>query len=204
MALLTDMTEPLGYAIGNWLEIEECVDIMNPSARKTPLSNDLVEVTLNLAGAMLLLAGKCKSIEEGTEMSKKKLENGECFNKFNELVKIQTGGSSFLIEAPRAKNAKEIKAKTDGFVSYIDALKFGLASVELGCGRKKVSDKIDYAAGIKLLKKSGDEVKKGDILYFLYGMNEDKISSAGTILENAIEIKNSPIKTKSRIIEVIG
>lgn len=203
MALLTDMTEPLGYAIGNWVEIEECIDVMNPAARKTPLSNDLIEVTLNLAGAMLLLAGKCKSIEEGIGMSKQKLENYECLNKFNKLVEIQTGGSS-LIEAPRAKIAKEIKANESGYVTHIDALKFGLASVELGCGRKKVSDKIDYSAGIKIIKKTGDEIKKGDTLYFLYGESEDKISSAKDMLENAIEIKNNPIKTKSRIIEIIG
>ena len=203
MALLTDMTEPLGYAIGNWIEIEECIDIMNPSAKKTPLSNDLIEVTLNLSGAMLLLAGKCKSIEEGKEMAMEKLENGECFNKFNEIVKIQTGGSS-LTEVPRAKITKGIKAKTDGFVSHIDALKFGLASVELGCGRKKVSDKIDYAAGIKLMKKTGDEVNKGDVLYLLQCESDDKINSATSILENAVEIKNNPIKTKSRILEIIG
>jgi pyrimidine-nucleoside phosphorylase len=203
MALLTDMSEPLGYAIGNWVEIEECISIMNPNGRKTALSNDLIEVTLNLAGAMLLLAGKCKSIEEGIELSKKKLENGECYKKFVELVEIQRGSSS-LIEAPRPKITKEIKANESGYISHIDALKFGLASVNLGCGRKKVNDKIDYAAGIKLLKKTGDEVNKGDVLYFLFGESEDKISSAKAILENSIEINNSPIKTKSRIIEIIG
>jgi pyrimidine-nucleoside phosphorylase len=203
MALLTDMTEPLGYAIGNWVEIEECIDIMNPAARKTPLSNDLIEVTLNLAGAMLLLAGKCKDIEEGKVMSREKLESGECFNKFNEIVKIQSGGSSF-IEVHRTKITAEIKAKESGCIAHINALKFGLASIELGCGRKKVSDKIDYAAGIKLMKKSDDEVKKGDTLYFIYGESDDKISSARAILEDAVEIKNNPIKTKSRIIEIIG
>lgn len=201
MALLTDMNEPLGYSIGNWVEIEECIDVMNPNARKIPLSNDLIEVTLNLAGAMLFLAGKCKSIEEGIGMSKQKLESGECYNKFIEMVEIQ-GGSS-LTEAQMPKITKEIKANNSGFISHIDALKFGLASVNLGCGRKKVSDKIDYSAGIKLLKKTGDEVKKGDILYLLQGESTDTINSAKLILESAIEIKNNPIKTKSRIIEII-
>jgi pyrimidine-nucleoside phosphorylase len=202
MALLTDMNEPLGYAIGNWVEVEECISIMNPNGRKSALSNDLIEVMLNLAGAMLLLAGKCKNIEEGIRMSKKKLESGECFNKFVQLVEIQGGGSS-LIEAPMPKVTEEIKANATGYIAHIDALKFGLASVNLGCGRKKLSDKIDYSAGIKLMKKTGDEVKKNDVLYLLLGESNDKISSAKKILESAVEISNKPSKSTSRIIEII-
>jgi pyrimidine-nucleoside phosphorylase len=203
MAILTDMSEPLGYAIGNWVEVEECISIMNPQARKSFLSNDLIEVTLNLAGAMLLLAGKCKSINEGIEMSKKKLTSDECFNKFIQLVEIQRG-APFFIDAQLPKVTEEIKAKTAGYVSHIDALKFGLSSVELGCGRKKITDKIDYSAGIILNKKTGDEVKRGDTLYYVRGENNYKVESAKKILESAVEISDKQIKSKSRILEIIG
>jgi pyrimidine-nucleoside phosphorylase len=202
IAILTGMNEPLGYAIGNWVEIEECSSIMDPRAAKSVLSNDLMEVTLNLAGAMLLLAGKCKSIAEGIEMSKKKLENGECFNKFVHLVEIQRGGP-FFIEAPLPRVTEEIKAKETGFVSHIDALKFGLASVELGCGRKKISDKIDYSAGIILNKKTGDKVSKGDTLFYVRGGDNKKVESAEKILDSAVDISNEQIKPKSRILEII-
>jgi pyrimidine-nucleoside phosphorylase len=206
LSILTDMNEPLGYAIGNWNEIEECVSIMNPKSRTNPLSDDLLEVTLNLAGAMLMLAGKCKTINEGIELSKIKLENGECFNKFIDIVKTQGGDASYfttLKPYPQAKVREEITSEVDGYISKLDALQFGLAAVNLGCGRKKVDDKIDYSSGIILLKKVGDKVKKGEIVCLLFGETDEKINHALEYLRTGIEITDSPVTKKTKIIEFI-
>lgn len=206
IALLTDMHEPLGYAIGNWLEVDECLTIMNPASGKSELSNDLLEVTLTLAGAMLKLGGKCKNIKEGISMAEEKLYNGDSYNKFLDIVKAQ-GGKTKYITSPasfkKAKFADEIKAGKSGYISKIDAMKFGLAAVILGCGRKKVSDKIDYASGIILKKKSGDRIEKGDVIFEIRGETENKVRSAVNFLENAIDISGSKVEKKKRILEII-
>jgi pyrimidine-nucleoside phosphorylase len=207
IAILTDMNEPLGYAIGNWNEIEECVTIMNPKLKTNPLSDDLIVVTLTLAGGMLMLGGKCRTIEEGISLSKQKIESGECFDKFINMVEAQGGDSSYfktLRPYPGAKVREEITIESDGYVSKLDALQFGLAAVNLGCGRKKVDDKVDYSAGIILLKKIGDKVKKGDILCLLFGESDEKINHALEYLRTGIEISATHITKNTKIIEVIA
>ena len=200
------MNSPLGYAIGNWSEILECIELMNPALEKSPASEDLLEVTLYLAGAMLKLAGKAGSIEEGIKLSEEKLFNGECFIKFIELVKMQGGDISIINNPekyPKTKYYSALKAEAEGFVSGLDALSFGLAAVNLGCGRNTVLDKIDYSASILLKKKIGDVVKKGDVICEISGETDDKIKSAETSLQNAITISEIKPESKSRILEVI-
>lgn len=206
IAVLTDMSSPLGYAIGNWSEILECIELMNPALEKSPSSEDLLEVTLYLAGAMLKLAGKAGSIEEGIKLSEEKLYNGECFIKFIELVEMQGGDVSVINNPekyPKAKYNSALKAETAGFLSGLDALSFGLAAVNLGCGRKTVKDKIDYSSSILLKKKIGDAVNKGDIICEISGETDDKIKSAEASLQNAITISETKPESKSRILEVI-
>ncbi|MGH2576081.1 MAG: thymidine phosphorylase, partial [Ignavibacteria bacterium] len=120
IALLTDMSEPLGYSIGNWLEIEECVSIMKSLSNRNYLSEDLCEVTLHLAGAMLKLGGKCDTIQEGVYSAKNKLENGECFRKFLELVELQGGDCEYIVNKtkfPSAKYSENIYADKDGYIA---------------------------------------------------------------------------------------
>lgn len=206
IAILTDMHEPLGYAIGNWVEIQECITIMNPEIEKSRLSDDLIEVTLMLAGAMLLLAGKCNSIRKGVSMAEEKLYNGECFNKFIEMVKLQ-GGDISVIKNPvkyrKTHSIEKITSEKEGYISCLDAMGFGKAAVAIGCGRKKVSDKIDYTAGIFLKKKSGDKVKKGEEICVLIGNDKKKLDSALTLIYNAVKIGKKPKETKSIILEII-
>lgn len=204
IAVLTDMYEPLGYAIGNWVEIRECVTIMNPEMEKSRLSDDLLEVTLTLAGAMLMLAGKCKSIKEGASMAEVKLYNGECYNKFLELVKIQGGDVKTVKYLFYKMNSIEkVVSDGEGYIESLDAMKFGKAAVALGCGRVKVSDKIDHSASIILKKKSGDKVKKGEEICLMLGANKNSFERAGAILKEAVKISDKPKKPKSRIIEII-
>ncbi len=205
IAVLTDMHEPLGFAVGNWVEVRECVNIMNPDMEKSSLSDDLIEVTLTLAGAMLQLAGKCSSIEEGASMAEEKLNNGECYNKFIELVNIQ-GGDVRIIKGLFRKmySIERVICDSDGYIESLDAMKFGKAAVALGCGRAKVTDKIDNSAGIILKKKSGDKVKKGEEICLVMGAGKDRLESAETLLKEAAKISDKAIEPKSRIIEVIN
>ncbi len=206
IAVLTDMHEPLGNSIGNWVEIQECITIMSPEMEKSRLSDDLIEVTLTLAGAMLKLAGKCGSIKEGAKMAEEKLYNGECFNKFVELVKIQGGDVSVIknpIKYRKMNSIEKVTADMDGFMNRLDAMGFGRAAVALGCGRNKITDKIDYSAGIIFKKKTDEKVKKGDEICLLMAEDKNKIASAKELILKAIEIGDKPVEPKSKILEII-
>lgn len=206
LAILTEMDSPLGFAIGNWLEIKECVMLMNPDIEDPPQSNDLMEVTLYLAGAMLKLAGKCAAIDEGIELSKEKLTSGKCFEKFIEIVEAQGGDSSYIKDLnkyPASKFSVDHCAPQDGYIAAQNAHKFGSAAVNLGCGRKSVHHKIDYCSGFVLEKKVGDRVNKGDVICRVFGESEAKIQHAMPGIEKAVVISGVPILSKSKIIEVI-
>jgi pyrimidine-nucleoside phosphorylase len=206
IAIITDMNEPLGYGIGNWIEIEECASIMNLKLRAIETSNDLIDITLVLAGAMLMLGGKCNTIEEGIELAKEKISSGECWKKFLQMVETQGGDTSYFTSLkpyPKAKVQEEVTAEADGYISKLDALQFGVAAVNLGCGRKKVDDAIDYSSGIVLMKKVGDKVIKGDLICMIYGESEEKIEHALEHIKTGIEISSLPVTKINKIIEVI-
>ena len=207
VAVLTDMSSPLGYAIGNWVEIKECIEIMDPAVKNSEQSADLIEVTLFLAGAMLEAAGKVSTIEGGIEQSRKMLDSGEPLKKFIELVKTQGGDIKYIIDTgsyPAAKYKYTITAGSDGYISKMDALTFGLAAVNLGCGRKTIEDKIDYSSAIILKKKLGDAIASGDVICEISGETAEKVESTKQMLLKGIEITETKPIVKSRIIEVIN
>lgn len=207
IAILTDMSSPLGYSIGNWVEIKECVEIMDPAADKSPHSKDLIDVTLYLAGAMLMVAGKCGTIGEGIKLSEEKLAGGDCHKKFLALVELQGGDSKFIKDTslyPEAKYQDIIGAESDGHIAALDALTFGLAAVNLGCGRKTVDDKIDFSSAIILERKLGDEISTGETICKIYGESEKQVSSAKKILLDGIKISKDKPEIKNRIIEIIN
>ena len=201
VAVLTDMSEPLGNKIGNWLEVEECIEVMN--GVNIP---DLIKVNNVLSGAMLYLAGKAKTIDEGEKISEDILSSGEVYKKFHEMVFEQNGSIEYIDDwknLKRAKYSRKVFAGKDGYISKLDALKFGLASVELGGGRKKVSDNIDYLAGIIIDIKSGAKVMKGDLICVLFAEEENKIEKAIGLLKSGIEIENDKQKERKLIIEIL-
>ena len=184
-ALLTNMDEPLGMAIGNILEVKEAV---NTLLNKGP--KDLYELCLE-AGSIMLVQGEiCKTKEEAQKMLLSKLEDGSAFNKLCEFVEAQGGDSSYikdLSKFPVAKHAIEVKASEEGYLNKICAIELGEASCSLGAGRRTKDDVIDYTAGIVLNKKCGDLVKKGDLLATVYTNHDNydaeikQISDAFTI-----------------------
>ena len=184
-ALITDMNRPLGNNIGNALEIQEVCKTLHG---KGP--SDLTEVCLNLAANMLYLAGKGK-LAACREMARGQIENGQGFAKFKEMAAAQ-GGDTTVLDNPdafaKAGAELEVPAQRDGFITAMDTEKCGIASVELGAGREKKNDSIDSSAGIVLLRKTGDRVRKGEPIARFYAADVEKCKAAEQLFEGAVTI----------------
>jgi len=177
-ALVTRMDDPLGCSVGNWLEVEECIDIMTVGMgedRKVEtdgsLSKDLVDVTLALAGQMLVQGGKAETIRQGFVMAREHLSNGKAWQKFQDMVKAQGGDVSCIDHPekyPRAKFSAQVISPRTGYISSIDSMEIGLVGVLLGAGRKTVEESVDFSAGIRFRKKAGAFVCRGDVLAEAY------------------------------------
>lgn len=201
IAVVTDMNQPLGYKVGNLLEVEECIELM--LGKVIP---DLYEITITLAGCMIFLGKKTKTIEEGKEIAEEKIKNKTAYTKFLEMVKAQGGDINFIknIENRRQKQKEYLyTAKTSGYIEKLDALNIGLATIELGCGRKKITDKIDLKAGIIFRKKVGDYVSKGETICTLYSSNDKNLKNAIEYLNSAISITNNKVRKERLIKDII-
>lgn len=200
IAILTDMNVPLGRKIGNWLEVEECIEIMNGA--DIP---DLLKINNALAGAMLYLGGKANSIKSGEKLAAEKLKDGTAYRKFLEMVKIQSGDIDYISDYKnfkRPKFSKNVIAKKNGYITKLDAFNTGLAALELGAGRKKISDTIDPLAGIVFRKDYGDRVKKGDTICELYSSSKEKISESLKYINSAVKITSIKPPERKLIIEI--
>lgn len=187
IAYLTNMDQPLGFATGNWLEIKEAV-----VALKGEGPDDVMELSHQLAGTMIYLGDKAETIDEGIEMSKDAVESRKAYKKWLQLTERQ-GGAISVLENPETYEAAghsfQVKAPQTGFITKINAQKVGIASLELGAGRKTMKDSVDPASGILLKMKVHDEVKKGDVLFECFTNDETSIETAKTILNGAVEIE---------------
>ncbi len=170
IAFITRMDEPLGYAVGNWLEVVESVDCLR--GKHIP---DIMELTYVLGGAMVMLGGKAADLREGIERCKEVVASGAAYEKFRALVKRQGGDVAFLDHPetyPRSKHEVEITARRAGFIGSVDSLELGFAGIMIGAGRTKVDDVIDPKAGILLRKKAGDSVVLGETVATVYADND--------------------------------
>jgi pyrimidine-nucleoside phosphorylase len=178
---ITDMNQPLGTAIGNWLEVVESVECLRGTKGVNDHSADLMEVTYVLSGTMVSLGGKARSVEEGIDRCKEVVSSGSAYKKFVELVHLQRGDVSFiesLEQYPFSKHAIEVNSPSKGFVTGIDSFELGLTGIQLGAGRQKVDDVIDPKAGIVVKKKVGDDVELGEVLAILYTDREDVLRAS--------------------------
>ncbi len=187
-AIITDMSQPLGNAIGNSLEVEEAIKILKGNG-----SQDLREVCINIAANMLILGEKVKDLKEGIELTKEILTSGRGLDKFKQFISHQ-GGNSNIVEdlslLPKAKYEDKLIADSNGFISKIDCKQIGIASIILGAGREKKEDIIDPSVGIVMKKRLGDNVKIKDKICTIYGNDFSKIEEAKKILEKSIEISD--------------
>lgn len=197
-AEVTSMDEPLGYAIGNNLEIKEVIKTLKNEGPK-----DLTELCID-SGAILLNQAKIYEDEAKAKLAlRENLKNGKAFDKFVEFVKWQGGDISYILDPSKfevASNIIEIKAKESGYVSRLNALIIGLSSMRLGGGRETLDDVIDMSAGIILNKKIGDKVNKGELLATLYTNKKDVKEIENDVL-GAFEIsKESKINKPEKIL----
>ena len=199
--VLTKMDEPLGYSIGNSLEVIEAIKFL-----KGDMPQDLKEVVLELGTYMLKLAGKGDNIEENKTMMLKNIENGKAYSKFKEMVQNQGGNIEYLENTDMFEKSKYIipvKAEESGYVRELNAEEIGKLSCFLGAGRVRKEDVINQNAGIILNKKVGDEVKALDILAYICTDDEEKIDEAKNRILQIYKIGKNQIAKSPIIIEVI-
>ena len=173
VCIITDMNEPVGYAVGNTLEVIEAIEILKGSM----MPKDIENIVTQLGANMLVLAGKASSIKEGKEKVLENIKNGLAYKKLLELVSNQGGDISYIQDTSKFEKAKyivPILANKTGRVVKLDAEKVGKMSVFLGAGRIKKEDKIDSSVGFIFSKKVGDEVKQGEILGYIHVNDEIK------------------------------
>ncbi|MGB3159621.1 MAG: pyrimidine-nucleoside phosphorylase [Carnobacterium sp.] len=193
MAVISDMSQPLGYAIGNALEVKEAIETLEGNGPE-----DLVELCLTLGSQMVHLAGIGGNLAEARLLLEENLNNGKALEKFKEFVASQGGDISVIDNPerlPQAEYQSEVLASRDGVVSQINADEIGIAAMMLGAGRANKESKIDLAVGLMLRKKVGDKVEKGESLVTIYSNQKDVSSVENKIQENiAISDKAEPIQ----------
>ena len=188
-ALITNMDRPLGNRIGNALEVMEAVQTLRGQGPE-----DLTELCLNLCAGLLALSGKGGQ-EECCALARKQLGNGEAFRKLKEMVKAQGGDESALEDfsrLPQASVRKEVVSSREGFLTHMDTRLVGAAAAQLGAGRERKGDAVDYGAGIELHKKPGDFVRKDDSIATLLTSRKELLSPATDTFCSALSFGSQP------------
>lgn len=200
IAYLTNMNQPLGFKIGNWLEVEECIHALQGKGPE-----DIMELSNLLSGTMIYLGEKASSVEEGIKISEEVIANGKAFQKWIDIVEEQGGDSSVIKDTktyPRATYEFELLSKEDGYVTSMNSFEIGMGSLELGAGRKSIEDVIDPEAGITLKKKVGDKIAKGETILTGFTNKPTMIETVTELLYGAVEIKNEKPETERLVTHV--
>ena len=211
-ALVTAMDEPLGWTVGNALEVEEAIGVLGVGAlgdralpwprQARPLPDDVVELSVELAARMVSLE-KDVSLEEARAMCRTNLANGAAYARFAEMVKLH-GGDLDAFLGREACPQTAVVAAADGVVARIDAQKVAQAAFELGAGRSQATDAIDPAAGVRLLVTHGDKVQAGQPLAQLYApVRQEKVPVAVQLVQEAVEVSSIVPAPKPLILEVV-
>lgn len=201
-AIISDMDQPLGFAIGNALEVEEAIDTLKG---KGPA--DLTELCLTLGAHMAVLGGKTGDVAEAKELLRSQLHNGAALAKFKQFVAAQGGDADIADDPsllPKAQHIVEVKAQETGYVSAIEAEQLGLAAMLLGAGRATKDDTIDYAVGVTLRLKAGDRVEAGDTLAVLHVRTVDaSVSEVEAKVREAYKICEQPPAERPLLLSVV-
>jgi pyrimidine-nucleoside phosphorylase len=190
-ALLTDMSQPLGYAAGNALEVKECIEILQNGKSEEGASADLKELTIQLCAHMLQVGGAVKSVTEGRKLAHARLADGSAWKIFKEMVKGQGGDVSQVVnpdKLPKAKYTTTWNAKKRGYLNWMDTQALGWILVDLGGGRRKASDSIDYGVGFVFHKKLGAKVQAGEALVTVHYSDPQSLQTLEERFHMAIEI----------------
>jgi pyrimidine-nucleoside phosphorylase len=201
VAVITDMEQPLGRTIGNALEIRECIDFMKGNA-----APDLETISISLAAHMIRLGGAARTQDRAAKMAYEAVSKGHALNRFREIIRLQGGDERVIDDSSRlaqAANIQEFRARSSGFVTRCDAKLLGLASNALGAGRSRMEDAIDPAVGLMLEKKTGDRVKRGDVLCQIHWNDKYRLRNAIPLIEQAFEVKSKVGRSRPLIHAVL-
>ena len=201
-ALITDMNQPLGYAIGNALEVMEVSQTLQNVG---PV--DLTRISLELAARMIFLGKITHTLDEARELAQARLLDGSGYRKLKEVIQAQGGNPQVLDKfelLPNATGAREISSPRAGYVTAIDAEDIGRASALMGAGRNTKEDSVDPAVGVVLEVKVGQKVDAGGVLCRLYYTNEEHVEEAAQQVEDAFRISNQPAEERELILEVVS
>ena len=201
VALITEMTDPLGVMVGNFLEIEESMDILEG---KGPA--DVTELTLAFAAWMIVLGGKAKGFDEGMAIAERAVKSGRAMELFMENVALQGGDAKKLLAdrgVRRSPHRAALIAESDGFIAGVDAFKIGIAGVYLGVGRNRTDEAVCPEAGMIMRLRRGDAVRKGDAILELYGKDEASLAPALALAREAVGYaKSAPADGKLILKEI--
>jgi pyrimidine-nucleoside phosphorylase len=201
-ALITDMNQPLGYAIGNALEVMEVSQTLQNVG-----PTDLTRLSLELAARMIYLGKVTPTLDDARELAQKCLLNGSGYKKFKEVIQAQGGNPQVLDRfelLPNATGMREIASPRAGYVSAIDAEDIGRASSMIGAGRDRKEDPIDHAVGVILEVKIGQRVDAGGVLCRLYYTKDERVEEAAQLIEDAFRISTHEPEERELILEVVG
>ena len=200
-AIISDMNQPLGYTVGNVLEVKEAIEALNGQG-----AEDLMEACFTLASYMLLGVGRVATIEEAKELLQKTIQDGSAKRKLEEFISCQGGDASYVQDISKfdiAKFQMEAKAPSCGYVKSIQTDEIGIASLILGGGRETKESMIDLTVGIQIHKKIGDKVEKGDSLATLYANDTEKMQIALERLLNAYTISEEVVVPPKHVLAVV-
>ncbi len=190
----TSMDQPLGKTAGLWCEVQESIDGLQGNG-----PDDTMLVTFELGAKILLQAGLAQTKSEAFSLQNELISNGKAFKKFIEMVEYQGGNSKDIgnyTKLHQPKYSSSLKSEESGYIQSIDTYKIGIATVELGCGRKKTIDIVDPTAGIQFDKKLGDKINKGDTLLKFYNSDSNKLTGAETLLKSCFQIGENKVEHK--------
>ena len=201
IGLITDMDEPLGFAVGNSLEVIEAIETLKGNGPK-----DFIHLCETLGAYMLVLAKNVDTFEEGLDKIRNVIKDGSAIEKLKVFIENQ-GGDKRIVDdyslLPQASIAEEIKAPKSGYISRIEAEEVGISAMMLGAGRETKEDILDLSAGIILTKKVGDYVNEGDIIATMYLNKEEKLKSAKERFINAYTIVDEKVEPKKLVYGVV-
>jgi len=192
VALLSDMNQPLGYAVGNSLEVIEAIETLKDNGPE-----DFLEHCLYVSAHMLVLGKRAKDLTEGRAVAEKSIADGSAFEKFHVLVQAQGGDLAFVDDTskfPRAEYVEVVQSPRNGYLVQIQARSVGEASVVLGAGRARKSDPVDHAVGFVIHHKVGDQVQKGDPLFTIHANDLGKLEEVREVVLSAHAFSEEPVE----------
>lgn len=200
MAIISDMSQPLGFAIGNALEVKEAIETLQGNGPE-----DLTELCLVLGSQMVVVGGKADNLDEARKMLEEVIANGQALEIFRKFISAQGGNPDVVDDLsllPQARFIKEVPSQKEGYISFMEADEIGTAAMVLGAGRATKDSVIDLAVGIVLHKKVGDFVKNGEPIATVYSNTED-LAQCLDMLYNSIEFKDEPVEKIQLISKLI-